>query len=423
MKNPDMNDKNNKGNSEKTYYEILEVEKKASAAEIKNKYRELALKYHPDKLPADKKAWGEQKIKEINEANEVLKDERKREIYDKFGKDGLENNGPGGFPGGFPGFAGFPGGFPMGGDFMDMFKKKEKKEKIEPVIIQEEVTLEEIYNGKHVKREIDRYDLCKSCEGTGNTDKKIHICNTCNGKGSVVQIVQVAPGFIQQMQKPCHDCRGIGREMIDNLKCKKCNGETKKKSKINIEYDLEPGIKNGDYVKLKNLGHEIPKDKRRGEDRGDIVIIIREKEHSIFKHDARNPANICIKMTISLAEALCGFSRTINHLDGRKLDILEGSPIKNGDVKYVPDEGLPIKGKTYKKGDLFIKYEVEYPTELPKDIKKNLYKLLTGKPLENFNNNKEYVKTIQLSSYENKGFDSDEEEEQPRAERVDCATQ
>src|SRR5438046_759399 len=147
-----------------SYYEILGVGKTASDEELKKKKRELAIKYHPDRLPEDKKDWGTEMFKKVQEAYDVLSDPKKRKIYDKFGKEGLQNGGMDPTMGGFNPEDLFPG----------IFKSK-KNNKIAPIKIRLDVSLENLYLGKEFDYEIERFTLCKNCDNTGFSDKQKHL--------------------------------------------------------------------------------------------------------------------------------------------------------------------------------------------------------------------------------------------------------
>lgn len=418
--------------SDQSYYDILGVSKNATDKEIKKKYRELVIKYHPDKLPQEKKEWGEKKIKEINEAYNILSDPNKREIYDKFGKEGLESHGISGTEG-------------FHQDYMDILEelfghsRNRDRELVEPIVCEENLTLEEIYKGKQIKREIKRYNLCKDCEGTGSVDKINHVCKQCKGKKFIIQTRTLGPGMFQQIQMQCFACKGTGIDTTNINKCKTCEGKKMVKEKHLIKCDIQPGVCHGEVIVIENEGNEIPLDLRKENignnvTRGKVIIKINELKHPIFKrgiviHGKMNPANIFIEMNISLVEALCGFTRSITHLDGRKLFLTETtSMIKDGEIRYIPNEGMPYKGKTYKHGDLFIRFHIEYPKKLSYKQKEKIYNILTGKRIEelNFNVPPEHIEVNlqcveDLKKEDYNHYDDDNNNHQESG--VQCATQ
>lgn len=368
------------GSDDKSYYDIFGVNSDASAAEIKAKYYELMKKYHPDRLPPEKKEWGEKMTKEVNEAWETLKDPTKRELYDQYGKD----DGGHGMPGGMNG---------MHDILSEMLKRaqghghghNQQVYNVPPIKIVQNVTLEDVYNGKTVSITVDRYTLCGTCDATGFSDKKKHKCTKCKGAGSFMQIHEIGPGFVQQIQRPCNACQGTGDDKATSLKCKSCNGDQAMKEKFTTDVEIPKGIRDRDVLQIPNQGNEIPiENRQQGVTRGPINIVINEVEHATFKrgimyNQKMDPSNICMIVETTLADAVTGFKKTFEHLDGRKLYFTETKVIKDGDVSVIINEGLPVKGKEYSKGDLFIKYVVKFPDSLSDEQRFAIYKSLTGK--------------------------------------------
>ncbi len=212
--------------SKRDFYDILGVSKGASDSELKSAYRKLALKYHPDKNPGDKKA--EQKFQEANEAYNTLKDPQKRAAYDKFGHNAFQGGAGGGQPGGNPfGAGGFDFGG-AGGNFSDIFDdlfggggghSRRRPTQVRGADLRYNITisLEEAFNGKTEQITFTAATGCDSCDGTGSADSKQKTCSTCNGAGKV----RSQQGFFA-IERPCHTCGGEG-QVIENP-CKKCNG-------------------------------------------------------------------------------------------------------------------------------------------------------------------------------------------------------
>jgi len=305
-------------------YETLGVGKTADAKEIKKAYRKLAVKHHPDK------GGDEQKFKEISAAYEVLSDEEKRAKYDKYGLEGLENEGGGGRSPDdiFSMFFGGGGGRRSG---------PRKGESINHPI---KVSLEDLYNGKTVKLAINRQVII------GNAT----MCEACDGQGAVMELRQIALGMVQQVQRKCPSC-------TDGYKCK-----TKKERKV-LEVHVEKGMKNGQKIQFRGMADEKP-----NMEPGDINFIVQEKEHDLFK---RKGADLLITKTLSLNEALCGFEWSLKHLDNREIVIKSrpGEVIKPETVggqpfvKIVSGEGMPSKGNPFVKGNLYVLFRVEFPTD------------------------------------------------------------
>ena len=195
------------GNSgcDNKFYEILGVSKDADHATIKKAYRKLALQHHPDR------GGDSEKFKQIGKAFEVLSDQEKRGMYDKFGEEGLEGGGGAGAH-----------------DIFNMFfggRQKEQKQKTKNKVCNIQVPLEDFYRGRDINFEVNRKRVCKACTGSGlKQGAKKQKCKDCNGKGIKVKVVQIGPGMIQQMQTKCSTCNGEGIIINNSDKCKVCNG-------------------------------------------------------------------------------------------------------------------------------------------------------------------------------------------------------
>jgi len=302
------------------FYEILGVSKQATEQEIKKAYRKLALKNHPDK------GGDPELFKKMTVAYEVLSDSEKRDLYDKYGKDGLEGGAGGADASDI--FSQFFGG---GGS-----RRSRGPKKGEDLTHPLKVSLEDLYNGKTVKLAVNR-EVVSDEEGA---ERK---CNTCNGRGMRVQLRQIGPGMVQQMQSVCPDCRGVGKII-----------KVKKERKI-LEVHVEKGMRNGQKITFHGEADRFP-----GTTPGDIVFVIQEKEHSVFQ---RKGSNLILEKHISLPEALCGFETVVNHLDGRKLWIKTkpGEVIKPNQFKAVAGEGMPTHGNPFVKGQLVILFKVDFP--------------------------------------------------------------
>jgi len=243
-------------------YETLEVEKTATAAQIKKAYRKLAVKHHPDK------GGDEHKFKEISAAYEILSDEEKRKNYDKHGLEGVDDDGAAA----------------RGEDLFSMFfggggrRGRSGPRKGPSVNHPIKVSLEDLYNGKTVKLAVNR----KVIVGEAN------VCSRCDGRGAVMEVRQIGPGMITQMQRACPDCNGQGN-----------TAKTKTERKV-LEVHIEKGMKHNEKVSFSGMADETP-----GVETGDVNFIIQEKEHSLFK---RKGADLLVTKDISLNQALTGFA-------------------------------------------------------------------------------------------------------------------
>ena len=376
-------------------YETLGIEKTADEKEIKTAYRKLSLKHHPDR-------GGDADVfKTVNAAYEILSDPEKRVKYDKYGLEGLEEGGGRGGGGSDDLFSMFFGGGRRGGG-----QQQRGPRKSEDVQHPLKVSLEDLYNGKTVKLAVHRTVL------VGDSKK----CQACNGQGVVMELRQIALGMVQQIQRRCSECSGQGIM---------CN--SKKERKV-LEVNITKGMQHNQTIKFVGLADEKPE-----METGDIVFVVQEKEHALYK---RKGADLLVTKTVSLNEALCGFSWPITHLDGRKIIIksqpgeiimpeaASGQPF----MKCVPNEGMPTVANPFVKGRLFVLFRVEFPTDgaLSKSVVEALTKLLPNpcaplKPEDLIDEHGEPAEECQLEAADVKlfgkshqdhghGGDSDEEE-------------
>jgi len=391
------------------YYKALGVAKDADENEIKKAYKKAALKHHPDK------GGDVEKFKEISSAAEVLLDPQKRQIYDQHGKEGLE--GQGGGEGHSPEdiFSMFFGG--QGGS-----SKRRGPQKGEDIVHTVKASLEDMYNGKTVRLAIQRNKPCPDCEGRGGKVGAEKTCTDCNGRGVKIQIRQIGPGMVQQMQSGCTTCKGLCKIIDERDKCKQCKGNKVFKDRKVLEVNIEKGMKNGQKIKFGGEADEIP-----GTIPGDVVIVVQEKEHEVFK---RKGADLVYTMDLTLSEALGGFVKTITHLDNRSLKVQSnpGQVIKQDAVKLIQGEGMPYHGSPFTKGRLFIHFTVTFPKTLPLDTVAILSSLLPRPQTPMLTGEEEEcsmtdVDISQFGKDEGKtGYENEEgeDEEGGGAQRVQC---
>uniref|UniRef100_A0A8C8HH25 DnaJ homolog subfamily A member 2 n=1 Tax=Oncorhynchus tshawytscha TaxID=74940 RepID=A0A8C8HH25_ONCTS len=322
-------------------YDILGVSPSASENELKKAYRKLAKEYHPDKNPD-----AGDKFKEISFAYEVLTNPEKKELYDRYGEQGLREGGGGGagmddifshiFGGGW---GGRNGGRRRGEDMVHPLK----------------VSLEDLYNGKTTKLQLSKNVLCASCNGAGGKAGAVQKCVACRGRGMRIMIRQLAPGMVQQMQSVCTDCNGEGEVISEKDRCKKCEGRKVNKETKLLEVHVDKGMKHGQKISFTGEADQAP-----GTEPGDILLVLQEKEHEGFRRDGHD---LHMTQRIGLVEALCGFQLAVTHLDGRQLAVKypPGKVIEPGCIRVVKGEGMPQYRNPFEKGDLFIKFDVQFP--------------------------------------------------------------
>lgn len=332
-------------------YETLGVAPSASATELKKAYRKLALKHHPDKNPGPD---SEKVFKEVSAAYEILSDEQKRETYDRYGMDALKEGrgGGGGFSDPSDIFSMFfgGGGSPFGGGGRSRGPRRGQD-----IGHELRVTLEDLYNGKTKKLSIQRQVICKKCDGRGGQGQPTK-CQGCKGTGVQVRIQRMGP-MIQQIQSPCSDCRGEGESWSNKDKCKNCVGKKVHKEKEILEVHIDKGMTDGHKIPFRGMADEEP-----GVEAGDIIMILRTQDHEVFE---RKGNDLVMKMKITLSEALTGFTRKVKTLDNRDVAItsIPGDFVIHEGIKVAQGEGMPIYRNPFEKGNLIIKFSVEYPSK------------------------------------------------------------
>lgn len=355
--------------AKRDYYEVLGVNKDASDDEIKKAYKRMAIKYHPDRNPGDKKA--EEMFKEAAEAYDVLRDANKRRQYDQFGHEGL--GGATGFGGagmnvddifsmfgdifGGRGFGGF-GGF--GGERYSrpMYRGKDQRLKIELDLI-------EIVNGTTKKFKLKNDVVCEHCHGSGSEDGQVSTCPTCNGSGYVVRTQQGIFGLMQS-QSVCPECHGEGK-VIKN-KCHICHGEGIKQGETIVEVNFPAGLSEGMVLTLEGKGGAG----RRNGVNGDLQIIIKEKPHETLVRDGND---LVYNLLLSLPQAILGDTMEVPTVDGKaKITIEPGT--QPGTILRLKGKGVPeVQGYRNSRGDEIINISIYIPETLSKDEKEFFQKM------------------------------------------------
>ena len=356
--------------AKRDYYEVLGVDKSASAEEIKKAYRKMAIKYHPDKNPGDKEA--EEKFKEAAEAYSVLSDADKKARYDQFGHAGVEGSGPdfsggfgnlndilndlfgGAFGGGFGGFSGFGGGF--GGQ---RGQRQQRVYRGRDIRVRVKLTLEEIAKGVEKEISIEKNVPCSECGGKGTKNSSdIKTCPACQGSGQVQRVVN---SFLGQTvtYSTCQQCGGEGK-IISNP-CRSCNGTGLVRKRETIKVKIPAGVEAGMQLTLQGEGHAA---KNNGIN-GDLLVVIEEHEHANLKREGNN---LYYTKVISVVDAMLGAEVSIPCLDGDyKIKVDAGT--QSGEVVRLRGRGLPSVNGYGGTGDLYVKIAVWIPKKLSKEEK------------------------------------------------------
>ena len=373
------------------YYDVLGISKDATLEEIKKVYKKLAIKWHPDKN-LNNVEEAKNKFQDISVAYGVLSDPKKREIYDKYGHEGLEQSG-GGQPVDpseiFEQFRSMGGVGEMMGNMFGMGQRENKNGGVPDVQIPFEISLKDAYNGKKTNVEFERVTSCEKCDGTGAKNKNDDIsCKKCDGSGVMTIQMQNGP-FRQIAQIKCNVCKGSGNN--PNIeKCKKCDGDKGVKEVANIEITIPKGVHQKVPIIIENQGHSIPKEHVKGNiTRTNLIVIITNVEDDkVFK---RGPviaekgkvdfADLMIELEISFMESLTGFYKEVEHLDGHHVKISINEPCRHGDTYVIKGQGMPKLNKPTQFGDLVVQFNVEHPKKLASDdkLKSKFIELFGGK--------------------------------------------
>jgi len=359
------------------YYEVLGIGKNATDAEIKSAYRKLAKKYHPDLNPGDKDA--EEKFKEVNEANDVLSDPNKRKRYDQFGFAGVDPNygagqPGGGFGGGFGGFGG-TGGVDLGDIFGDIFGdlfgggSRSRRANNGPMKganlrARVNITFEEAVFGCEKELEIVLKDECTTCHGTGAKPGTSPVtCPKCHGEGQVVYTQQSMFGMVRNVQT-CPDCHGSGKIIKD--KCTSCRGTGYTSSRKKIQVSVPAGIDNGQSIRIREKGEPGI----NGGPRGDLLVEVNVARHPIFQ---RQDMNIFSTAPLTYAQAALGGTVRINTVDGEVE--YEVKPGTQTDTRIrLKGKGVPSLRNKNVRGDHYVTFVVQVPTNLNEEAKEALRK-------------------------------------------------
>jgi len=373
----------------KDYYNILGIKKDAKADEIKKAYRRLARKYHPDVNPNDKSA--EEKFKEVQEAYDVLSDEKKRKVFDRFGyyNDNLDPDSPfgasagssantGGFD--FSGFNFEPGG--SGGSsssfrdiFSDLFgggssSKREPEpprpmpKKGKDIEMPLALSFEESFTGLTTNITVNRSEQCSRCQGAGDTGGPVVVCSTCKGTGQVLK-----SGGRLQFSQVCPDCEGTGRR---RQPCSQCNGKGVTPKSEQVKIRIPAGVDTGSRVRIPKKGQGG----RLGAEAGDLFILTNVGKHRFF---TRKGDNIYVTVPITISEAALGTKIEVPTVEGKaQLKIPAGT--ESGQKFRLRERGFPSLRNPNLRGDQFVEVQIHLPRIISEETKEILRQFEKANP-------------------------------------------
>ncbi len=342
------------------YYEVLGVSRNADAEEIGKAYKKLARQYHPDRNIGDPEA--EAKFKMVVEAHEVLIDEQKRQIYDRYGHAGLENSGGGG-----PGFGpsatfadlvdGLFGAFMGGGGRSRGPRGPQRGSDLRMPI---DITLLEAAQGVRKSVKVKRLETCLECMGKGSTSGKKQQCTRCKGRGEVIQ----RQGFFE-FRQTCSTCNGSGETVSDP--CKACSGVGRVQVERSVTANVPPGADTGLRLLLGGEGDAGDP----GAPRGDLELVVRVQEHEMFVREGKDL--YLPEFPITFSQAALGATVEVPTLTG-KVSLTIPAGTQSHTEFRIRGEGMPELRvnrhgspiESTKKGDLVLRCTVEVPTQLTK---------------------------------------------------------
>ncbi len=344
----------------KDYYEILGVPRTAALADIKKAYRSLALKYHPDRVPEAEKKKAEEQFKEISEAYGVLADPQKRQTYDQFGHQGIDQNYTSEdiFRG--ADFSSIFGGESDLGDILGrMFgaqfdfgggssQRGARRARGHDIQYEVELTLEEAYRGTKKEIKFPRHEHCKKCDGTGaKSGTSLKTCPSCGGQGQV----EMSSGFFR-MAQTCPKCHGSGKIITEF--CPECAGRGVTRITRTVEIKIPPGVDNDSQLRVRGEGEAGPGGN------GDLFLFIKVKDHPVFE---RHDRDLKMDLPVSFTKAALGGEEKIRTLKEEVvMKIPEGT--QSGKVFRMRGQGMPDVHGGHDFGDLYVRVMIAVPNSL-----------------------------------------------------------
>ncbi len=358
--------------SKRDYYEVLQVERTATDAEIKTAYRKLAIKHHPDKNPGD--ATAEDRFKEAAEAYAVLADAEKRHMYDRFGHAGVNATaGAGVDPNIFNGFEDILGGLGDIFGFGDIFGGRRRggggPQRGSDLRYDLEITFEESARGAETAIQIPRHENCEKCKGVGAAEGSAPTtCPQCRGAGQV----RFQQGFFT-VARTCAQCRGAGKVIAKP--CSACRGAGRVPRERKITVKIPAGIATGQQLRLQGEGEAGI----GGGPHGHLYVVVHVQEHEFFRRDG---VNLFCEIPVNFTTLALGGQIQVPTLDGPDaVKVPEGT--QTGTTLRIRGKGMPdVSGKG--RGDLFATVQVQTPKKLSREQRQLMEQLAKALPKEEF---------------------------------------
>ncbi|KAL1533656.1 Chaperone protein dnaJ A7A, chloroplastic [Salvia divinorum] len=350
--------------AERDYYSVLGVSKNSSKSEIKSAYRKLARSYHPD---VNKEAGAEDKFKEISNAYEILSDDEKRSIYDKYGEAGLKGAGAGmgDFSNPFDLFESlFEGMGGMGGMGMGGRGSRNRATEGEDQVYNLVLNFKEAVFGAEKEIEITRLETCSTCDGSGaKPGTEASKCSTCGGQGQVVSSARTPLGVFQQVMT-CSTCGGTGEI---STPCNTCGGDGRVRKSKRISLKVPAGVDSGSRLRVRSEGNAG----RRGGPPGDLFVLIEVLADPVLKRDDTNILYTC---KVSYTDAILGTTMKVPTVDGM-VDLRIPAGTQPGTTLVMAKKGVPFLNKSNMRGDQLVKVQVEIPKRLSGEERKLIEEL------------------------------------------------
>lgn len=358
------------------YYEILEVSKNATKDEIKSAFRKKARVLHPD---VNKAPDAEEKFKELGKAYEVLMDDDKRQMYDRYGEDGLKNSGydsQGPFAGGFGDLSEIFNSFFGGGFGFQRQRDPNAPQQGDDLRVNVEITFEEAVYGTTKEIKVDHMEICTECNGTGaKKGSKPEKCSACNGTGQVTQTARTPLGSFTQITT-CLHCNGTGIKITNP--CPSCKGTGMMTKEKKLELKIPAGVDTGSKMRLSGEGDAG----KNGGPAGDLYVVLYVQDSNYYERDGYD---VYTKIEISPAQAVLGDEIKIQTLDGERIINVPAGTQTNETLK-LKGAGISHIGRNSQRGDHIVVFDVKIPNpkklkEEEKQLYRRLYELNTGKKL------------------------------------------